>query len=92
MQIHIIKDIAQRSAVVQQEETRLINGIKKIKKIKRKRCWKKKDADIVMSYLFQLVNNRFFVVINAGEKNIRKGFRQEKIGRASCSERVCKQV
>jgi len=78
MQIHIIKDIAQRSAVVQQEETRLINGIKKIKKIKRKRCWKKKDADIVMSYLFQLVNNRFFVVINAGEKNIRKGFRQER--------------
>ena len=77
MQIHIIKDIAQRRAVVQQEETRLINGIKKIKKIKRKRCWKKKDADIVMSYLFQLVNNRFFVVINAGEKNIRKGFRQE---------------
>ena len=58
MQIHIIKDIAQRSAVVQQEETRLINGIKKIKKIKRKRCWKKKDADIVMSYLFQLVNRR----------------------------------
>ncbi len=78
MQIHIIKDIAQRSAVVQQEETRLINGIKKIKKIKRKRCWKKKDADIVMSYLFQLVNNRFFVVINAGEKNIRKDFRQER--------------
>lgn len=61
MQIHIIKDIAQRSAVVQQEETRLINGIKKIKKIKRKRCWKKKDADIVMSYLFQLVNNRFLL-------------------------------
>ncbi len=78
MQIHIIKDIAQRSAVVQQEETRLINGIKKIKKIKRKRRWKKKDADIVMSYLFQLVNNRFFVVINAGEKNIKKGFRQER--------------
>lgn len=45
MQIHIIKDIAQRSTVVQQEETRLINGIKKIRKIKRKMCWKKKDAE-----------------------------------------------
>lgn len=45
---------------------------------KKKGVGRKKDADIVMSYLFQLVNNRFFVVINAGEKNIRKGFRQER--------------
>lgn len=74
MQIHIIKDIAQRRAVVQQEETRLINGIKKIKKIKRKRVLEEKRCRYCYELFIPTCQQQIFCCDKCRREEYKKRF------------------